>query len=156
MIVRSQVYSLIGPFWFRVLSTFETGISLDNLTSSSPHFFANCSSIKTPCAPLSMRALVAADFFPLMIFVSTCIDFRSGCSTLLIVRALIKSPLEDLDVATSLHIENPVLLLLAIPGFWRFLQSFRGKQSLLVLILFLQVPSLKCISFALHFFLEVA
>ena len=63
MIVRSQVYSLIGPFWFRVLSTFETGISLDNLTSSSPHFFANHSSIKTPCAPLLMRALVVVEMW---------------------------------------------------------------------------------------------
>ena len=83
--------------------------------------------MKTPCAPLLMGALVAADFFPLMIFVSTHIDFRSGCSTLLIVRALIKSLLEDLDVATSLRIENPILLL-AILEFWRFSNRFEESN----------------------------
>ena len=58
--------------------------------------------------PQSISALVLMIFFPSIISVSTHIDFESVSVTLQIVRALIESPLEGLDVVASFHTKNPL------------------------------------------------
>jgi len=130
----SRVYCLIGPFLFRVSSTFETGISFFNHRSGSRCFFANHSSINVPCAPQSISAFVSTISFPSIILVSTFIDFESLSGTLRILRALMENFCEGLVVVASLHIKNPsVLLRLSLH------LDFLRKQSLLLLSLYHRV-----------------
>jgi len=130
----SQVYCLIGPFLFRVSSTFETGISFFSHRSGSWCFFANRSSINVPWAPQSISAFISTISFPLAILVSTFIDFESLSGTLRIRRALTENLREGLVVVASLRTKNPlVLLLLSLHlGFLR-------KQFLLLLSLYHRV-----------------
>jgi len=130
----SWVYYLIGPFLFRVSSTFETGISFFSHKSGSRCFFVNCSSINVPWAPQSISAFVSTIFFSSIILVSTFIDFKSLSITLRILRALMESPFEGLVVVASLHTKNP-LVLLRLSLHLNFLR----KQSLLLLNLYRRV-----------------
>ena len=109
----SQVWNLIGPLLFGVLSTLDTGISFFNFRSGSRCFFANSSFMKFPWAPLSISAFVATILFPSIILASTCIDF-SFSSMLLTLIGLMKIGLEDLDVATSLLTKNPACWVLLV------------------------------------------
>ena len=79
----SQVMYLIGPFLFRVSSTFETGISFFSFRSRSWCSFVNRSSINAPWVPQSINTLVSTIFSPSKILVSTVIDlwFSSGTLT---------------------------------------------------------------------------
>jgi len=130
----SRVYCLIGPFLFRVSSTFETGISFFSHKSGSRCFFANHSSINVPWAPQSISAFVSTIFFSSIILVSTFIDFESLSGTLQILRALMESPFEGLVVIASLRTKNPLVLLQPYPHL-----NFLRKQSLLLLNLYRRV-----------------
>jgi len=126
----SRVRYLIGPFLFRVSSTFETGISFFSFKSGSWCSFANHSSINTPWVPQSISALVSTIFFPSKILVSTVIDFESLSGTLRILRALTESSCKGLVVVASLCTKNPQIFLQLYLHL-----SFLRKQSLLLLSL---------------------
>jgi len=130
----SRVYCLIGPFLFRVSSTFETGISFFSHKSGSRCFFANRSSINVPWAPQSISAFVSTISFPSIILVSTFIDFESLSGTLRILRALMENFREGLVVVASLRTKNPLVLLRLILHL-----NFLRKQSLLLLSLYRRV-----------------
>jgi len=127
---ESWVYCLIGPFLFGVSSTFETGISFFSFTSGSQCFFANCSSIKAPLAPQSISTLVSMIFFPSIISVLTFIVFELLFGTLQIVRALMESSLEGLDVIASLLTEYPLVLQLIL----NHSLSRHSKKAVLLLL----------------------
>jgi len=131
----SRVYCLIGPFLFRVSSTFETGISFFSHRSGSWCFFVNHSSINVPWAPQSISAFVSMISFPSMILVSTFIDFESLSGTLQILRALMENSHEGLVVIASLRTKNPLVLLRP-----SLRLNFLRKQSWLILSLYHQVP----------------
>jgi len=130
----SRVYCLIGPFLFRVLSMFETGISFFSHRSGSQCFFVNRSSINVPWAPQSISAFVSTISFPSIILVSTFIDFESLSGTLRILRALMENFREGLVVIASLRTKNPLVLLRL-----SLCLNFLGKQSLLLLSLYHRV-----------------
>jgi len=130
----SRVYCLIGPFLFKVSSMFETGISFFSHRSGSRCFFANHSSINVPWVPQSISAFVSTISFPLIILVSTFIDFESLSGTLRILRALMENFHEGLVIVAGLRIKNPSVLLQ--PSLHL---DFLGKQSLLLLSLCHQV-----------------
>jgi len=71
----------------------------------------NHSSINAPWVPQSISTLVSTIFSPLIILVSTFIDFESLSGTLQILRALMESPLEGLVIIASLCTKNPEFLL---------------------------------------------
>jgi len=93
----------------------EVGIPFSNFKSRSWCFFTKSWFINTS-VPLLISTFVVMIFFPSIILISTCINFKlvSKFGTLLILTPLMESPLEDLDIEASLHIKNPVLQLIPL------------------------------------------